>query len=244
MSIDPKNYLHDYQSAAFWHAIALRRLCAYRAARDKAKQHGDDLAALIEPPSYSDLSDAYVRLIEEYVDQSIDNPNVARCALDLLGAIAQDLQFFHIFEDGSVVSRERDIADQIRLVEVLSGWINKLDIAEGIAEERRRLPLDDEHTANLRARAEAIAAEFDPAKKPLPAGDAGLIEAERRLKEFQLAMSALARKFAVGFKLEEEVVIPIRDPVNDALCDFPGNARGNGGRRHRQAALCARYPGE
>jgi len=42
-----KYSLVDPEAAALWHAIALRRLHAYRAARKAAKQHGDDLAGLI-----------------------------------------------------------------------------------------------------------------------------------------------------------------------------------------------------
>lgn len=125
--------LHDPVAAALWHAIALRRLCSYRAARASAKLHGDDLSGLFEPPSFADLSDAYIRLIEEYLGETISTANVARCALDLIAAIAQDRQFTYIFQDAEVVGEERDQADQIRLIGALSNWIDRRDIADAVA---------------------------------------------------------------------------------------------------------------
>ena len=77
--------LHDPAAAALWHAIALRRLHNYRSARRSAEMHGDDLSGLFEPPSYADLSDAYIGLIEEHSGESISSANVARCTLDLSG---------------------------------------------------------------------------------------------------------------------------------------------------------------
>ena len=136
MSVDYTSLLHSEQSAALWRAIALRRLHNYRAARENAKMHGDDLAGLIEPPKYPELSDAYIRLIEGLFCESVNSANVARSTLDLIAAIAQDQQFTHIFEVGPVVSIERDVADLIRLIEALSGWVNKQDIAEVVAQER------------------------------------------------------------------------------------------------------------
>lgn len=94
--------VHDPAAAA--HAIALRRLHNYRSARRSAETHGDDLSGLFDPPSYTDLSDAYIRLIEEHSGESISSANVARCALNLIAAIAQDRQFTHIFQDGAIVS--------------------------------------------------------------------------------------------------------------------------------------------
>ena len=54
--------------------------------------------------------------------------------------------------------------------------------ARGAAIKLKFAVIDDQKAA-LRARAEAIAAEFDPAT--LPEGDAGLIEAERRIQEIE-----------------------------------------------------------
>jgi hypothetical protein len=135
--MDYKTYLNDPHAAAFWRAIALRRLCSYRAAVDAAKQHGDDAAGLlIEPPAYAKIGDAYVELLEEFVDQSIDSTTAARAALDLLAAIAEDQMFGDIFQDGTPSSIERDRADVVRLLDCLSGWLNKHQLDEAMTVER------------------------------------------------------------------------------------------------------------
>ena len=227
--MDYKTLLHDPQSAALWHAIALRRLHNYRAARECALNHGDALAGLPDTPGYPEISDTYVRLIEDFIDQRIDKTNVARCALDLLAAIAQDRQFTYIFEEGSVVSMERDIADEIRLIERLSGWINERDIEEALAHERRELQkprampepaggLDPARKADLRARAEALAAEFSPAT--LSRGDAGLIEAERRLRDLRARAKELYGDFPIDMQVETDIMEPTTIATESALCEF------------------------
>jgi hypothetical protein len=57
----------------------------------------------------------------------------------------------------------------------------------------------------LRRRAEALAAEYAGA---LPAGDAGLIEAERRRRELAPRISALYREFQPSIDAEEEFIEP------------------------------------
>lgn len=63
----------------------------------------------------------------------------------------------------------------------------------------------DDQIAELRARAEALAAEYGA---PLPEGDAGLIEAERRLREFEDRRKALYQEFEIDIELEKELIIP------------------------------------
>jgi hypothetical protein len=56
--------------------------------------------------------------------------------------------------------------------------------------------------AKLRARAKLLAAEYGA---PLSEGDAGLIEAERRLNEVNARRDALYDEFDMDRKIEEEV---------------------------------------
>jgi hypothetical protein len=167
-----KTLLHDRHAAALAHAVAIRALHSYRAARDRAIARGLDASVLIEPPRFVDLADEYERVVEEHIDQQIGSTNVARCAVDLLAAIALDQEGQDIFDAGGPVSIERNRSDAIRLISVLSGWINELDIGEAITEERQRgsvpepqqlvpnPPLDENKRAELRRRCEALAAEF------------------------------------------------------------------------------------
>ena len=72
--------------------------------------------------------------------------------------------------------------------------------------------------AELRARAEALAAEYDA---PLPEGDAGLIEAGRRLREIRQQTRSLYREFfKIDAQTEKEIIIGIIDPVRYRLSDF------------------------
>jgi hypothetical protein len=80
----------------------------------------------------------------------------------------------------------------------------------GVSREGR---LDD---AELRAKAEALAAEYDT---PLPEGDAGLIEAYRRLREVRKGRSALYREFKIDLATERDITNAIIDPVWHRLWD-------------------------
>jgi hypothetical protein len=67
--------------------------------------------------------------------------------------------------------------------------------------------LSDLEKAELRARAEALTAEYDA---PLPEGDAGLIEAERRMHELEPRRKALDDDgFQITAEIEEEIINPL-----------------------------------
>ena len=76
--------------------------------------------------------------------------------------------------------------------------------------------LSDQQKAELRARAEALAAEYSA---PLPDGDAGLIEAERRLQEYRPRETSLYREFNIGFEAERDIIIPTIRSAQNALID-------------------------
>jgi hypothetical protein len=69
-------------------------------------------------------------------------------------------------------------------------------------------PMSDKQIAEMRARAEALEAEYGA---PLPDGDAGLIEAERRLHELDPRRPALGNNSTMG---EEEIT----DIAFNAMC--------------------------
>jgi hypothetical protein len=76
----------------------------------------------------------------------------------------------------------------------------------------------DDQIAELRARAEAMAAEYDA---PLPEGDAGLVEADRRFQELRRRSDALYEVIAIDdAQTEEEIIKGIIDPVRNRLWDF------------------------
>jgi hypothetical protein len=67
--------------------------------------------------------------------------------------------------------------------------------------------IGDADKAELRARAVALAAEYGV---PPVGGDAGLIEAERRLNRLRLGAKALRREFPIAgdMEVEEEIIEP------------------------------------
>ena len=76
--------------------------------------------------------------------------------------------------------------------------------------------LSDQQKAELQARAEALAAEYSAR---LPEGDAGLIEAERRLQEYRPRETLLYREFNIGFEVERDIIIPTIRSAQNALID-------------------------
>jgi hypothetical protein len=76
-----------------------------------------------------------------------------------------------------------------------------------------------EDDGELRARAEALAAEYGA---PLPEGDAGLIEAERRIREFKPRAKALHRDFKITMESETQILEPIVYEAEFELHDFIG----------------------
>ena len=76
-----------------------------------------------------------------------------------------------------------------------------------------------EETAALRSHCEAIAAEYSG---PLPLGDAGLIEAERRIGELISRTSAVYDEFSIAneLKVEADVIAPILHAAESDLREF------------------------
>jgi DNA repair exonuclease SbcCD ATPase subunit len=87
----------------------------------------------------------------------------------------------------------------------------------GQAIKSRHAPISDHEKAELRRRAEALAAEYDAA---LPDGDAGLIEAERRLAELEQSTKALYQEFEIDLETEEDLLIPVITEPRNRMLDF------------------------
>jgi len=71
--------------------------------------------------------------------------------------------------------------------------------------------------AELIRRAEALAAEYSA---PLPDGDAGLIEADRRMRELIPRAREFYTQFQIDVQLEAEVINGITDPVWQGMMTF------------------------
>jgi hypothetical protein len=217
--------IRNSHAAGLSRAAAIRALHSYRAARNRAEDRGADLALLVEAPDFHVLGATYLDVIEEFIEQRIDCVSTARSALDLLAQITTDQQLTGILDEGGPVSDEKDRFDSLRLIDRLSGWVNDVDIAEAIAEERLRAvtgeptpPLCKAGNAELRRRAEAIVAEFGG---PLPeATEAGFAEAERRLAGLRQAHSALGKALPYDLRAENEIIIPTLNAAENALVAF------------------------
>jgi hypothetical protein len=81
----------------------------------------------------------------------------------------------------------------------------------------RHAPIGEPEKAELRGRTEALAAEL---AAPLPDGDAGLIEAARRLRNKEPQEKALYRDFKIDMRTEEEIICGIIDPAARKLQEF------------------------
>jgi hypothetical protein len=78
-------------------------------------------------------------------------------------------------------------------------------LAAGVVEAPSVVPTVEAEEAEIRHRAEALAAEYGG---PLPKGDAGLTEAERRLQQIGGHRDILYRKFRMTPQVEEEILQP------------------------------------
>jgi hypothetical protein len=76
---------------------------------------------------------------------------------------------------------------------------------------------EQERNAELRRRAEALAAEYSA---PLPDGDAGLIEANRRMRELIPRAREFYAQFQIDAGVEKEVINGITDPVWQGMMRF------------------------
>lgn len=94
---------------------------------------------------------------------------------------------------------------------------------EAAAGRPEELTASEPERAKLRERAEALAVEL---AAPLPDGDAGLVEAERRLRENEAREKEIYRdfrEFPDKLEIEEELIIGMIDPALEQLRSFLEN---------------------
>jgi hypothetical protein len=90
-------------------------------------------------------------------------------------------------------------------------------LAAGVVKAPPVVPTIEAEQAEIRRRAEALAAEYGG---PLPNGDPGLIEAERRVHQIGGHRDALYRKFRITPQVEEEILQPTIIRTETALRRF------------------------
>lgn len=117
--------------------------------------------------------------------------------------------------DGALRSSLHDLknfaADLVRFLPELA------PLAAGVVEAPSVVPTVEAEEAEIRRRAEALAAEYGG---PLPSGDAGLTEAERRIQQIGAQRDVLHRKFRITPRVEEEILQPIVAHAETALHRF------------------------
>ncbi|HTV90136.1 MAG TPA: hypothetical protein VME41_14070 [Stellaceae bacterium] len=129
--------LRDPDAAPYSRAAALRVLHSYRAARDRAQDRGADMTLLPEAPDFATIEHAYAVLVDEALNAAVNGPRQARAAIDLLAQIVADQALGDVLDEGPIASAGKDHGDALRLIANLSGWVNKLDIAEAVDLERK-----------------------------------------------------------------------------------------------------------
>jgi hypothetical protein len=119
-------------------AIMIRKLHAYREARDNAETAGTDVSAEPETPSFPDLSDRYDRLLDEMSSERPDTMSSAIAYLDLVADIILGQIAFSHEEQAPPVAAERDFGYALELLTSVRHWLNDQDIGKAIAEERAK----------------------------------------------------------------------------------------------------------
>ncbi|HVB15693.1 MAG TPA: hypothetical protein VNF04_04110 [Stellaceae bacterium] len=146
MTTEKDNSLHDKHAAALDEAAALRALHKYRAARQRALDHGAELGVSHpEPPDYDTIGGRYYGIMAEWLNESISNSTAALSATNLLADIAAARQLDDALDEGTgPASSEEDHADMLRLIARLHEYVNQLtfkDYAKTI--RREALPEPD-----------------------------------------------------------------------------------------------------
>jgi hypothetical protein len=133
----------DTQAAAAAEAMALRRLSAYRAARDSVEYHGGDVSQLLEPPEYHDLELRYAEATRNVILEPPDTASSELAYLELVEAIIADAASSH--REGPVMGADEDLCCALQILGWLRRSANDRDISAGIAEARKTPLPPDSH---------------------------------------------------------------------------------------------------
>jgi len=231
------------------HRLAvLRPLCGCARRR---RISGSDIEGAEPLVTQLEASERYQEAVAEWVlGERPETADAVLALTEFVGVIAADKLVGDALREVGPVSEEKDALHQIIAFEAIGEWLSGpaqrewLDRRQaaygpsGMAPQETRVaeatPITAAQLAELRALAEALAADNSA---PLPAGDAGLIEAERRHRESRRRCHALYDQFNINPEAEDEIIIAIIDPTEDALLNIRREDRAcRAGRRHGQAS--------
>jgi hypothetical protein len=170
----------------------------------------------------------YRRAVDEWVRKPPESAHAALALVEFAGALAADRLTGEVLRD-TLPSAETDAADQAVALAAAAEWLNSRALREQgvIRDEQSKPAISEPERVKLRARAEALAVEL---ASPLPEGDAGLVEAERRLRENGPREKELYREFRERpdvVEIERELIIGVIDPALGQLRSFLENTTAN-----------------
>jgi hypothetical protein len=166
----------------------------------------------------------YRRAVDEWVRRPAESAHAALALVEFAGVLAADRLTSDVLRD-PLPGAEMDAGDQAIALAAAAEWLNRGALREQgvIRDEPSRPAMSKPERTKLRARAEALAVEL---ATPLPEGDAGLVEAERRLRENEAQEKELYRDFRESpdhLEIEAELIHGMIDPALDQLRSFLEN---------------------
>jgi hypothetical protein len=96
--------------------MMLRPEHAYREARQRAVQYGINLPADPDPPPFTELTERYNKLMEEWAPESVTDAAKHLAYSDLVAAIVWSGMASSSEGNGRVVSTERDLGQALELL--------------------------------------------------------------------------------------------------------------------------------
>jgi hypothetical protein len=112
-------------------ALMLRALHSYHEARDRAKDGGVDLSIAPDVRTeYSDLSERYEKLLQNWVSEQPDTAHGVVAVLDLAAIITADVARDPHLEASLIIPEERDLAYARQLIDGARSWANARDVAD------------------------------------------------------------------------------------------------------------------
>lgn len=217
----------DRHSQFVAQAMLLRAEYEHRIALDRATTEDVLVSPDTRVPSDGELSTMYEELMSEGSEEEPETPHGALLYIELVSDIVAGELMSRYRPEGGIVTTERDLGYALELLNGVHGWVNRLDWQDAVEQERafhrehperrgRRLDalLSEAINPELRSRAEALATEY---AAPLPDGDAGLVEALRRIREYEPRRKDLYREFDISPAIEEQVIEPTLNVAENQL---------------------------
>lgn len=124
------------QAAAIDLALAYRALFSYWRAVDRAKDHGADVRDMPSALPWDQISSRYRNLIEDWLPETANSAMDAIALVDFVTVLLHDEALGDYFQSGMLLAPETERMHMLKALEVLSGWTNKIGIAEMVAARR------------------------------------------------------------------------------------------------------------